>query len=122
MGIQLCHLGNSAGVIGYRSISVNRYGRSYGRKHPYGRYSDTINISSQVSNNNSYNYCQQGKGRAAHSQGKTADDIGGAACLGSSGELLNRLEMVRGIVIGQLADHNSRNEAGNNGNERSNLL
>ena len=127
---QTGHLGNAAGVVGHGAVSVGRKGDAEGGEHADSGNADAVQAlvelsgeraagvddrggaaCAEVAEQDSDGNDQNGSHGGLQAQRDTADDDRGGAGLGSGGQLLRGLIVVRGVVLGEVADGAAADQA-----------
>ena len=117
MGIKTAHLGNTAGVVGDRAISVNGNRDACGGEHADSGKSNTVKVSGNFIGYENANADQNdGNPGTHHADGDTADDRGSRAGLRLIRDTLDGTIIAGGINFCHISDHEADNDAGNNGN------
>ena len=131
---QAGHLGNAAGVVGHGAVSVGRKGDAEGGEHADSGNADAVQALVELSSERTAGIDDRGGAACAEvaeqdgdgdnqngshgglqAQGDTADDDRSGAGLGSRGQLLGGLVVVRGVVLGEVADGAAADEAAEDG-------
>ena len=111
----MAHLGDTSGVICYRSVCVYRYGDTGGGKHSDCRKGYAVYAWAYVGDKYTDCYKKYRERRGKHSDWNSADDDSCRSCLWGFGDLLYRLIVAGGIYLGYLTYGKSYYESGYNG-------
>ena len=131
---QTGHLGNTAGVVGNGAVSVGREGDAEGGEHADSGNANAVQAlvelsgeraagvddrggaaCAEVAEQDSNRDDQDGGHGGLQAQRDAADDDRSRASFGSGGQLLRGLIVVRGVVLGEVADGAAADEAAEDG-------
>ena len=115
---KLAHFGDTAGVIGDRTVSVNGNNGTGGGKHTDSGNGDAVKAECPVSAEDTDSDQKDRENGGGKTGGITADDAGAGAGLALTGNFLNRFVVAGGVILGDLTDRNTNDKADDNGDER----
>ena len=101
---QSCHFGNAAGVVGYRTESIERHHHAGQRQHRRHRDGDAEQAGEIIADQDSGDDHQRRKRRRFHRNGQTLDDIGAVAGHRSLRDRMHGTEIGAGIILGDPDD------------------
>ena len=110
--VKAAHLGDTAGVVGDRTVSVNCDGDAGGGKHTDCCECDAVKACELVSKEDAYADKQDRYPSGHHADCGTGNDGGSRTGLGLLSNLLNELVVAGGVDLGDNADNETDNEAG----------
>ena len=110
--VKAAHFGDTAGVVGDRTVSVNCNGDAGGGKHTDCCECDAVKACEPVSKEDAYADKQDGYPSGHHADCGTGNDGGSRTGLGLLSDLLNELVVAGGVDLGDNADNETDNEAG----------
>ncbi len=134
LGVELGHLGDAAGVVGDRTVGVDGHDHAGGGEHADRGHGDAVDaalqhgatalggeivgerhVAAPVGDADTDDDEDDGGGDRHHAGADATEHGGGRARLGLGGDLLDRPEVVGGVVLGGLAEGPADDEATDDG-------
>ena len=133
---QAGHLGNAASVVRHGAVGVGGQGDAQGGEHAHAGDADAVQAlvereaeaahliqdgggaaCGEVGDQDGHRHDQDGGDGGHQAQGNAADDDGSGAGLGSGGQLFGGLIVIRGKILGEVADESTADQTAEDGNE-----
>ena len=110
--VETAHLGDTAGVVGDRTVSVDRNGDTGGGEHTDCCKCDTVEVGALVGNKDSNANQNDGDPGGHHADCNAGDDGRSRTGLGLMCNLLNGLVIAGGVDLGDDADDETDSKTG----------
>ena len=118
---QFGHLGDAAGVVGDGAVGVQRHHDAGHAQHRGGGHGDAVQATQLVGGQDRAAHEQHRPGGGAHRDPQARDDVGAVAGGGGLGDVLHRLVLGAGVVLGDPHHGRGEHQAHHAGAEQAHL-